>query len=195
MHESNKLTIDFLKGKYGKKLVQLSYEKYQELYTKDKRVGYDLNSDVVYKPLNCSENIKFEGRIIGGCIDVLTQIIGTKYDNTINFCNEYKNDGFIWYFDNAELSSMELYRRLYHIKEVEWLKNVKGILFGRRIADNIYKDFDYNVAIKKALGNLNVPIIYDVDIGHVMPQFTIINGSYATFELFNGKGKLTQELK
>ena len=49
------------------------------------------------------------------------------------------------------------------------------------------------VALKNALGTLNVPIIYDVDIGHVPPQFVLVNGSYATVEYTNEKTLLTQK--
>ena len=44
------------------------------------------------------------GRLIGGCIDVLKDIIGTKYDGTLDFIEKYKDDGIIWYFDNFALS-------------------------------------------------------------------------------------------
>ena len=44
------------------------------------------------------------------------------------------------------------------------------------------------------MNQYNIPIIYNVDIGHVPPQFFIVNGSLATFEYKDGKGKLTQKL-
>ncbi len=194
LDKSNVFTIDFLKGKYGKTFIQESYKKYQNSYTENKLLGYNLTNDVIYKALNGESKLSFEGRIIGGCIDVLIQLVGTKYDNTINFCNKFE-EGIIWYFDNCELSSMELYRRLYQLKEIGWFGNAKGFLFGRSAVDVTYGDFSYVIAIKKALKNLNVPIIYDVDIGHVMPQFTIVNGSFAKFKYDSGKGEIIQELK
>lgn len=193
MESSNMLTIEFLRGKYGDTLVQNSYEKYQSRYTENKNEGYKFDKNVVYKSLDNKSRCEFSGRIIGGCVDVLTQIIGTKYDNTTKFCKSY-GEGQIWYFDNAELSSVELYRRLKQIREVGWLKYANGILFGRRTSETIIEDFTYEVAMKKALEGLNIPVIYDVDIGHVMPQFTIINGSYATFSYSNGAGTLVQKL-
>ena len=36
-------------------------------------------------------------------------------------------------------------------------------------------------------------IIYDVDIGHIPPQITCINGAYGEFEYINGKGILKQK--
>ena len=197
LDKSNVVTLEFLSGKYGNNFTQKSYEMYQNSYTENKIEGYKFDAKVYYKLLNeeryKSKNIRLSGRIIGGCIDVLTQLVGTKYDNTINFCDSF-DENFIWYFDNAELSSMELYRRLYSLREIGWFKNASGFLFGRRVKDEIYKDFTYEVAMEKVLGDMSIPIIYDVDISHVPPQFTIINGSYATFEFKDNKGILTQEL-
>lgn len=34
----------------------------------------------------------------------------------------------------------------------------------------------YFDAIKQVLGDLDIPIIYDADIGHVPPQMPIVNG-------------------
>jgi len=39
---------------------------------------------------------------------------------------------------------------------------------------------------------LQVPIIYDIDCGHVPPQMTFINGAYAKIEVADGKGLVTQ---
>lgn len=52
----------------------------------------------------------------------------------------------------------------------------------------------YEDVLKSTIGLLGKPIIYDVDFGHVMPQWTMINGAYATFTYENGKGKIVQEL-
>ena len=46
-------------------------------------------------------------------------------------------------------------------------------------------------ALKKVL---DVPVIFNADIGHVAPKMTIINGSIATISSSNGKGTITQEL-
>ena len=79
------------------------------------------------------------------------------------------------------------------MKEIGWLNNVNGILIGRTFMKDV-EYFTFKEAIKRALGDLEVPVIYDVDIGHVPPQFIIINGSYATFKYNDGKGILTQKL-
>lgn len=180
----------------GYEFVQNSFEKYQlERYEneEDEKIkGYNLTEKVKYKSLDEKENITFSGRILGGCVDVITMLLGTKYDNTIKYINSC-DEGIIWYIDNCELTPQELYRRLWKMKELGWFSNANGFLIGRTLAKNC-EYFTFKEAIERALGDLNVPVIYDVDIGHVPPQVIIINGSYAKFEYINGKGKLIQKL-
>lgn len=186
--------IKLLKGEIdNNKFIQISFDKYQKEELEAGVTSYNLTEDVEYKILDEYNNAFFDGRIIGGCIDVITQVLGTRYDNTANFCNQFK-EGTIWYIDNFGLDSLELYRRLLQMKNAGWFCNVKGFLFGRTINDISNPNFSYEYALKKALGDLGVRIVYDVDIGHVPPQFTIINGSSAKFEYSNGKGKLIQIL-
>ena len=62
------------------------------------------------------------------------------------------------------------------MKNVGYFDNVNGILIGRTFANKIVYDFDYITALKKALLDLNIEVIYDVDIGHVPP--TIFNDKW-----------------
>ena len=154
-------------------------------------VGYNLTEKVKYNYINGDNNVEFSGRMLGGCIDVISIIFGTKYDSTLKFINSCK-EGIIWYLDNCELSSIELYRRLWKMKELDYFKNSNGFLIGRTYA----KDFEYftfKEAILNALGDLNVPIITDVDIGHVSPQWIIVNGCLGHFKYKDNRGKLIQE--
>ncbi len=193
-HESLLNTIKLLKGDFvNDEFIQDSFDKYQKEELEDS-LEYNLTEKVKYKSIYEGNECTFSGRIIGGCIDVITQLIGTKYDNTVNFCKQF-DEGVIWYIDNFGLDSLELYRRLLQMKNAGFFFNTNGFLFGRTINDISNPDFTYEYALKKALGDLNVNIIYDVDIGHVPPQFTIVNGSYAKFEYFDNKGRLTQILK
>lgn len=176
--------------------IQNSFDKYQmERFesSEDERIkGYNLTENVKYKTLCGEDNIIFSGRMLGGCIDVITMIFGTKYDYTLKYINSC-NEGIIWYIDNCELTPQELYRRLWKMSELGYFNNTNGILIGRtNMQDNEY--FTFKEAIERALKPLNIPVVYEVDIGHVPPQFTIINGSYATFEYRNGKGILTQKI-
>jgi muramoyltetrapeptide carboxypeptidase LdcA involved in peptidoglycan recycling len=47
----------------------------------------------------------------------------------------------------------------------------------------------------QGVGGLNVPVIYDADIGHIPPQMQIVNGAYGKVEFADGRATVTQELR
>lgn len=142
---------------------------------------------------NKEEN--FEGRIIGGCIDVLVSLCGTKYDNVVNFVEKYKDDGIIWYFDACDLNSCGLYRAFFQLKEANWFNYVKGIIIGRPGNSFEPLGYSFNQAIIDGLNDLNVPVIYNADISHVSPSIPILNGAYCKINYKDNKGNITFILK
>lgn len=173
--------------------VQESFDKYQKQEFEEGNLkGYNLTEENVYE---CSrEGAKFEGRMIGGCIDTIHLISGTKLDNINNFISQF-SEGVIWYIDNCELTPLEFYRRLWSMDNMGYFKNVKGFLIGRSMMQDFPDDrFTFKNAVERALSKFDVPIVYNVDIGHIPPQMYIVNGSYGIFEYNNGKGKLTQKM-
>jgi len=149
--------------------------------------GYNLDTKAEWKTPNGAVDIS--GRLIGGCIDCLNFIIGTKYDGTKKFIEKYKDDGIIWYFDNFALKAEELFFVLWHMKQAGWFECAKGFVFGRTLFEDTFLDMSYEEAIQRALGK-ELPIITEADIGHVAPKFTIINGAIGHFIARNGKGSL-----
>lgn len=192
-HQSLNNNIEILKGNL---IEQHSFTKYEKEYT-NYIVGdesYNLTEKVYWKVLNNNE-VSVTGRIIGGCIDVINELFGTRFDNTINFINKYKNDGIIWYFDNCELSSEQLIRTLWKLKDNNYFKYTKGIIFGRSAIEKSYYDISFEEAILHVLEDLNIPIITGADIGHVSPRMTIINGAIAFLKVKEGKGIINFNLK
>lgn len=181
----------------GEDFIQHSYDKYEEMkieYKDNKIIKHlSMTGKVEYKHLYNKTIDKFSGRIIGGNIDVLFSMIGAKYDYVESFCKRFE-EGIIWYLDNFDLKLPVLTRTLWYMKESGWFTNTKGFLIGRTYYQEKFDDFEYVDMLHKIFDDLEVPVIYDVDIGHVMPQWTIVNGSYAEFEYKAGTGKLTQKL-
>lgn len=160
--------------------------------------GYNFTKKVEWKVLNSidSSEVTMHGRIIGGCIDIIAELTGTKYDGTSTFLEKYKEDGIIWYFDNCELSMEELIRTLWKLNEFGYFKYCKGIIFGRNGTEASCLGYTMEETLKDSvISKLNVPIIYDADVSHKGPCLTIINGAIATITCENGKGKLILELK
>ena len=208
---------DALKIASGKEIEQKSFEKHEEIVDfrikEDNEIeienqesieeiqieeiekGYDLTKKVEWKNLRGEEEIKFKGRAIGGCIDCLKVFIGTKYDNVVNYIEKYKKDGIIWFLEAFEMSTPTLYLTLWQMKMAGYFKNCNGIIFGRPLFIRNDYDIDFNQTVKDVLGDLNIPIICDADIGHVKPQLAIVNGAILEITSKEGKGKVKTILK
>jgi len=154
--------------------------------------GYTLSEKVEYKSLY-GRDFNIKGRVIGGCIDVIRIIAGTSFDNTVNFCKQF-DEGMLWYLDNCELNIAEFFRVIWQLKQAHWFDNAKGFLIGRTPVKKEMFDFTYEDALHKAFDDLNVPVFYDVDIGHVSPQWVMINGSWGEFYFASGKGEIIQKM-
>lgn len=193
-HKSLEENLEILAGNL---ITQNSYELYENerAETVTGLEGYNLTEKVYWKTIDNKEVI-MHGRIIGGCIDIITELAGTKYDGTKEFNEKYKEDGIIWYFDNCELSKETLMRTLWKFNELKYFKYAKGIIFGRNGQEVSYNYGTMEEALKDSvLSKLNVPIIYDADISHKGPSMTIINGAIATIHCNDGKGNISFELK
>lgn len=185
--------VDFVTT--GKELIQKSFELYET--QRDRNPGaecnpYKLTEKVEYKNLYTKESkIKMNGTLIGGCMDVIKVLIGTSMDNTKSFCENHE-EGMIWYLENCEMSVTDLKRTLWQMKQAGWFDNANGFIIGRTNSKETIDDFSYEDALHDILDDLNVPVVYDVDFGHVAPQWTLINGAYAEFEYDDGKASIKQ---
>ncbi len=140
------------------------------------------------------ESLNVQGRCIGGCIDVLKDLIGTCFDYTSDFIRRYQNDGFIWYFDNFALSSAVLYRTLLQMRYAGWItpETTNAVLIGRTLFENIEADMTYDDAVRTALPD--IPVIWNMDIGHTVPHFTMINGAMLNVKWDGSSAQLSFEL-
>lgn len=188
-HKSLEDNLEVLEGNL---LEQKSFDYYEEnsLNYINGDEGYNLDTTVYWNTIVGSHDVLARGRMIGGCIDVISDLFGTRFDYTKKFIDKYKNDGIIWCFDQAELSNEQLVRALWKFKDSGWFENTKCILFGRIYTDHSYYGISFIDAIKTVLGDLNIPIITDCCFGHVSPRMTIINGSIAEISIKNGQGSI-----
>lgn len=70
-----------------------------------------------------------------------------------------------------------------------------GIIFGRPLMIRTDYDITFNETVIDALKELKVPIICDVDIGHVSPQMNMVNGAIVKIISEDGKGKVETYFK
>lgn len=193
-HKTLRDNIEILKGN---DVIQTSFDLYEDgFYDRVTGLeGYVLEKPVQWRNITTNDEINMSGRLLGGCLDVLLNLVGTRFDNTVNFINQYKEDGILWYLESFSLNSESISRGLWQLKEAGWFQYVKGFIFGRPAFFDQDYYIPYDEAVLSILDELNVPIILDADIGHKAPQMTMINGSIATVRSYNGKGSITLELK
>ncbi len=199
VEEYDRSVVENLQILQGNLVEQESYDMYENeranIENSTGLEGYNFTDKVEWKVLS-GEDVLIKGRIIGGCLDIISEIVGTKYDGTARFIEKYKNDGIIWSFDNCELSKEELIRTLWKLNEFGYFKYTAGVIFGRNGVETSCLDYTMETALKDSvLSKLDVPIIYDADVSHKGPCMTIINGAIATVESKDGKGKIKFELK
>ena len=128
--------------------------------------------------------VTIEGRLLGGCMDCLVNLLGTKYDKTTEFTERYKEDGIIWFLEACDLNVMAIRRAIWQMKNAGWFSHVKGFLIGRPLQfGQELMGLDQYHAVCDLLAELNVPIIMDVDLGHLPPMMPVICGSYAKVDV------------
>lgn len=168
LHES---LVNYMKIITGENVKQEKFNFYEK--DKDKMVnGYNLTS--LNNWLNINGDVCETGILIGGCIDCLKDVIGTCFDKTKEFIERYKHQGIIWYFDVFSMSCEQLYITLLQFKNAGWFKYCKAILIGKVKFPNSFNNLQYEDLIRKAV---QMPCIFNFDIGHVKPSFTMINGA------------------
>lgn len=125
---------------------------------------------------------KVQGRLIGGCMEVLEFLKGTDYwpeksewNDTIIFIETSEDkptpDYFRWWLRNFAAQGI--------------FRQVKGVIVGRPY-DNLYVT-EYNDILLKIIrdeeGLTDMPIISEMDFGHTCPTFTIPYGGLAEMDM------------
>ena len=139
-----------------------------------------------------SDEIHVRGRCIGGCMDVLKDLIGTRFDHTHDFLQKYQKDGTVWYFDNFCLSAESLYRTLLQFRYAGWFDTTHAILIGRTAIPSSETGMSYEEAVSLALHD--IPYIQNADIGHVPPTWAMINGAMMNLDFQNKKAEISFQL-
>lgn len=190
------------------KISLCGYEKWEKEGIRDEEhplAGYNLtepsrirafigNGDIYTENTSEKEYVSMTGRLIGGCLDILSGICGTRFDRVKEFNDKYKEDGIIWFLESCDLNVLSIRRAMWELKEAGWFENASGFLIGRPLCfgENIM-GMDQYKAIYDVVSEYRVPIIMDADIGHLPPMVPLISGSIATAEAQNGKWNITME--
>lgn len=186
-----------LSTKTGEAVLQHSSANYQKEWDHQNPSPcvFHLTEQTYWKAVS-NEKVMIQGRLLGGCIDIIRHLIGTPFGDVKKFRNEYINEEpIVWFFENCDLSTTDLRRSLVQMKLAGWFEQCSGIMFGRSSANPSVNDYTTQDVYHELSAELNIPIVYDIDCGHVPPQMTFINGAYAEIEVEEGKGSVLQCFK
>ncbi len=200
MREWHPALYDAIDLLHGRKLSFSNYDGWEKDATK--------TAELPYEPYNITEKYEhklagsakdgaeFEGRMIGGCLDCLINLIGTPFDKVKEFNEKYAGDGIIWFIESCELNTMSVRRALWHMEQAGWFKYVKGFMIGRPMMfEDRFIDYTIEDAYVEMLSGYGVPVIYGMDIGHIAPMMPIISGGYAKVRADKETVTVSYELK
>lgn len=122
----------------------------------------------------------FQGRLLGGCMDCLVNLPGTRFDRTKEFVERYQDDGIVWFLEACDLNVFSIRRAMWQMEEAGWFQHVKGFLVGRPLNGEPMMNLDCYGAVLEVAGRKGVPVVMDVDLGHLPPMMPLVVGSMAS---------------
>ena len=137
------------------------------------------------------------GRLVGGCIETISNLTGTPYGDVPGFGRAHAEDGLILYVEASEDPALEICRNLHGMRLAGWFDHADAILVGRTRAPSSTPptgEFTQREAVLDALGGLDVPIVLDVECGHVPPYLPLVNGALARVVVDARRREITQTL-
>ncbi len=110
---------------------------------------------------------KVKGRLIGGNLSTLVNLIGTEYWPDMK--------GAILFLEDDEEDDPATYdRHLTHLKQTGVFDQIAGLLFGRpRTESGFSEDNSLAMMVKRLVGKKRLPTMLDLDFGHTDPIFTL----------------------
>ncbi|MBS4174707.1 S66 peptidase family protein [Bacillus sp. FJAT-49736] len=181
--------LDVLGNPPGETISQTSSSLHISSWGDDPNSGFQLDTQTVWKSLISTESTQFSGRLLGGCLDTISILIGTPYAPVQQYVEKYcQEEGVIWFLESCEMNAADIYRHLWQMKMNGWFEKANGVLIGRPAGYSDTKDFTLVDALHMVFGDMDIPVIYDADIGHVPPQMILVNGAKANVSYTQGSG-------
>jgi muramoyltetrapeptide carboxypeptidase LdcA involved in peptidoglycan recycling len=143
--------------------------------------------------LHGTDSLHVTGRLIGGCVETMCNLAGTPYGDVPGFGRDLADDGLIVYVEAASDDAASICRNLHGLRLAGWFERAKAVLVGRTNAPDTPK-LTQREAVLDALGRLDLPIVFDLEIGHVPPHLPLVNGALATVTVDGDTREIVQRL-
>jgi muramoyltetrapeptide carboxypeptidase LdcA involved in peptidoglycan recycling len=152
----------------------------------------DLDAAGTWRMLG-DDTVDVTGRLIGGCIETVGPVAATPYGDVQSFGRAHAPDGLIVYLEACEAGAYTIARTLHSLRYAGWFENARAVLIGRTSAPDA-ADLTQTGAVLDALGDLDIPIVLDVECGHVAPFMPLVNGALARVVVDGDRREITQTL-
>lgn len=162
-------------------------------YVDNPRVSdYDLDVPSQWGRLDeAGGGLDVEGRLIGGCIEVLVNLAGTRYLPTSELAA--MGEPLIVFVEAAGDDAATICRNLHGMRLAGFFDSAAAVLVGRTYAPAI-PTLTQSEAVLDALAPLKIPILAGVDCGHWAPYMPLVNGARCHVQHSRGVSTITQTL-
>jgi len=137
--------------------------------------------------------VRASGRLIGGCIETVSILAGTPYGDVRAFAEQHSPEGLMLHLEASDDSAVSIARHLWRLRLAGWFDHANAVLIGRTTAP-ADEGFTQEDAVRSALGDLGVPVVLDVDCGHVPPHLALVAGALAEVVVDGDVQELRQTL-
>ncbi len=136
--------------------------------------------------------VDVSGRLIGGCIETIAHLAGTPYGDVRGWA-EALDEPTVVYLEACEDGAVDICRYLHGLRLAGWFDRAAAVLVGSTHAPD-HPQLTQREAVVDALGRLDLPIVMDLEIGHVPPHLPLVNGALARVVVDGDTREITQHL-
>jgi muramoyltetrapeptide carboxypeptidase len=153
----------------------------------------DYNGTGSWVRLDSDRPAEMTGRLIGGCTEIIRHLAGTAFADLGSLTAMHPADGLIIYLEAAQDDAYSICRSLHGLRLAGFFDAAAAVLIGRTSAPD-GGTLTQHEAVLDALGGLGIPLIADVECGHVPPFMPMVNGALGRVRYGGGRAELSQQL-
>lgn len=154
--------------------------------------SYDLDQRGTWSTLDGGP-VDARGRLVGGCLETVSLVAATPYGDVPAFGREHADDGLVVFLEASDWTSADVCRALHALRHAGWFDHANAVLIGRTKAP-VINTLTQHEAVADALGMLDVPVVLDVECGHVAPYMPLVTGALAHVVVDGDRREITQSL-
>jgi muramoyltetrapeptide carboxypeptidase len=133
------------------------------------------------------------GRLIGGCTETIGHLAGTPYGDVRGWAESLGGPTIV-FVEACEEDAVSICRYLHSMRLAGWFDRACAVLVGRTRAPD-HAQLTQREAVADALGRLDLPVVVDLEIGHVPPHLPLVNGALARVVVDGDTREITQHLR